>query len=60
MERRSNVIIPKWVFSWEWGLVRVALELVPTLEDLFGSDTPLGNTEHLGTHLLGKLHSPTK
>ena len=34
----SNVIILKWVFSWEWRVIRMALELVPTLEDLSGSD----------------------
>ena len=28
-ERGSNVVIAKWVFSWKWGVVRVALELVP-------------------------------
>ena len=42
------------------GVVRVALELVPTLEDLSGSNTPQGNTEHLGTLLPGKLLSPSK
>ena len=50
-ERRSNVVILKWVISWEWGVVRVALELIPTLEDLSSSDTPLGNSKHLETHL---------
>ena len=34
-------------------MVRVALELVPTLEDLSDSDTPLGNFKHLKTHLPG-------
>ena len=28
-ERGSNVVIAKWVFSWEWGVVRVALGLAP-------------------------------
>ena len=32
-------------------MIRVALELVPTLEDLSSSDPPLGNFEHLETHL---------
>ena len=41
-------------------MVRVTLELVPTLENLSGSNTPQGNTKHLGTLLLGKLLSPTK
>ena len=53
VERRSNVIILKWVFSWEWGVVRVALELVPTLEDLSSSDTLQGNTKHLGITFSG-------
>ena len=37
-------------------VVRVALELIPTLEGLPGNDTPQGNTEHLGSHLLEKMH----
>ena len=41
-------------------MVRVTLELVPTLENLSGSNTPQGNTKHLGTLLPGKLLSPTK
>ena len=59
-EKRSNVIILKWVFSWEWGVVRVASELVRTLEDMSGNNTLQGNTEHRRTHLPEKLLSPTK
>jgi len=38
----------------------MALELVPMLEDLFGSDPSQGDTEHLGTHLPEKLLSLTR
>ena len=48
VERMSNVVILKWVFSWEWGVVKVALELVPTSGGMFGSDTSPGDTESPG------------
>jgi len=35
------------------GVVRVALELVPTSEEMFGSDTPQGNTGHLRSLIPG-------
>ena len=57
---RSNVINLKWVFSWEWKVVRMALGLVPMLEDLSGSDPSQGDTVHLGTHLPMKPLSPTR
>ena len=41
-------------------MVRVASELVRTLEDLSGNNTLQGNTEHLRIHLPEKLLSPTK
>ena len=59
-KRRSNVVILKWVFSWEWGVVKMASELILTLEDLPSGDVSQGNTEHLGSHLPRKLHSPTR
>ena len=34
----SNVVILQWVFSWEWGVVKVALELIPISEDLPDGD----------------------
>jgi len=41
-------------------MVGVALELVPLVEDMLGSDTPQGNTEHLRTCLPGELPSPIR
>ena len=57
---RSSVINTKWVFSWKWGVVRVASELIPRLEDLPRGDVSQGNTEHPGPHFPGKLHSPAR
>ena len=45
MERRSNVVNSKWVFSWERGVVGVTLELVPTSVELLGSNIPQGIIE---------------
>ena len=59
-KRRFNVVILKWVFSWEWGVVKVASKLIPTLEDLPNSDVSQGNTEHPGSHFPRKLHSPAR
>ena len=36
----------KWVFRWEWSVVRVALELVPTPVDMLSSDIPQGTAEY--------------
>ena len=41
-------------------MVRKALGLVPMLEDLSGSDPYQGDTEHQGTHFLGKPLSLTR
>ena len=46
MERGSNVVNSKWVFSWECGVAGVALELVPTLVLMLGSDTSQGIAGH--------------
>ena len=46
MERGSNVVNSKWVFSWEFGVARVALELVPTSALMLGSDTSQGIAGH--------------
>ena len=48
------------MFSWEWGVVEVASELIPTSEDFPGNDVPQGNTGRPGSHFPGKLHSPAK
>ena len=45
-KRRSNVVILKWVFSWEWGVVKMASELILTLEDLPSGDVSQGNTDY--------------
>ena len=41
-------------------MVKVALELIPTPEDLPNSDISQGNTKHPISHFPGKLHSPTR
>ena len=46
VERRSSVVNSMWTFSWEWGVVRVALELVPTSALMLGSNTSQGTVEH--------------
>ena len=46
MERESNVVNSKWVFSWECGAAGVALELVPTSVLMLGSDTSQGIAGH--------------
>ena len=57
MERRSNVVNSKWAFSWEWGVVGVALELVLTSVFMLGSDTSQATAEHLKENALEQLSS---
>ena len=57
VERRSNVVNSKWVFSWEWGVVGVALELVPTSIFMLGSDTSQGTPGHLKENTPEQLSS---
>ena len=40
--RRSNIVDRRRVFRWEWDVVRVALEMVPTSVGMLGS----GNLRH--------------
>ena len=56
-DQGSNSIVSKWVFSWEWGVVGVALELVPTSVFMLGSDTSQGTTEHLKENTPEQLSS---
>ena len=41
-------------------MVKVALELIPTSEDLPGDNISQCNIEHLGSFFLGKLHSSAR
>ena len=46
------------MFSWEWGVVRVALELVPTSGGvMFGCGIPQGVAGHPGYGLPKQSHS---
>ena len=36
----SNSIALKWVFRWEWDVVRVALKMVPTSVGMLSSGNP--------------------
>ena len=36
----SNIVDRRWVFRWEWDVVRVALEIVPTSVGMLDSDNP--------------------
>ena len=57
MERGSNVVNSKWVFSWECGAAGVALELVPTSVLMLGSDTSQGIARHLKDNTPKQLSS---
>ena len=57
VERRSNVVNLKWTFSWEWGVVGVALELVPTSVFMLSSDTSQGTARHPKDNIPEQLSS---
>ena len=48
------------VGSGVWGVVKVALKLIPTSVDLPDGDVSQGNIGHPGSHFPEKLHSPSR
>ena len=57
VERESNVVNSKWVFSWECSAAGVALELVPTSVLMLGSSTFQGTVGHPKDNTLEQLSS---
>ena len=42
---------------WEWGVVRMALEMVPTSVNMLDNDTPRGTVEHTRDGVLKRISS---